>query len=210
MSSVLCKAVKVAGFSVWRRSTARYLQIGLLVDVEGTLDVDVDDCVNGLDVLDMVAPVRGSGTSSSAAQRVADKITVFGGQAAANHYSVATLAGGRRSCRSRLRSSDRLTCWSATPAIPGQGIPRDGPGHDTNWVTAYGKHVGTPTDPSQPTPPRLRWRPAAYVWPLPDWLLAVPAGCPLDCDDLPWNKSPLRVTGSDAYGLDAGDHYGYV
>ncbi len=173
--------------------------------------MDVDDCVNGLDVLDMVAPVCGSGTSSSAAQRVADKITVFGGQAAANHYSVATLAGGRRSCRSRLRSSDRLTCWSATPAIPGQGIPQDGPGHDTNWVTAYGKHVGTPTDPSQPTPPPSSLAPCRLC--LAVSRLATGRACrggPLDCGDLPSNKSPLRVTGSDPYGLDAGDHYGYV
>jgi len=92
------------------------------------------------------------------------------------------------------------------------------PGHHaqrveaTNWVTAYGKHVGTATEltrHSQRRPvfaaalPLMSGRCPTGYWP------CLPRG-PLDCDDLPSNRPSLQVTGSEPYGLDSAERYRYV
>jgi len=59
-------------------------------------------------VNDLGGSVDGSGASSSAAQRVVDEITAFGGQAAANHDSVATPEGGQAIVQAALSAFGRV------------------------------------------------------------------------------------------------------
>ena len=59
-------------------------------------------------VNDLGGSVDGSGASSSAAQRVVDEIRAFGGQAAANHDSVATPEGGQAIVQAALDAFGRV------------------------------------------------------------------------------------------------------
>jgi NAD(P)-dependent dehydrogenase (short-subunit alcohol dehydrogenase family) len=59
-------------------------------------------------VNDLGGSLDGSGASSSAAQRVVDEISAFGGQAAANHDSVATPEGGRAIVEAALTAFGRV------------------------------------------------------------------------------------------------------
>ena len=59
-------------------------------------------------VNDLGGSVDGNGASSSAAQRVVDEITSFGGQAAANHDSVATADGGEAIVQAALAAFGRV------------------------------------------------------------------------------------------------------
>jgi NAD(P)-dependent dehydrogenase (short-subunit alcohol dehydrogenase family) len=59
-------------------------------------------------VNDLGGALDGSGASSSAAQRVVDEITASGGQAAANHDSVATPAGGQAIVQAALTAFGRV------------------------------------------------------------------------------------------------------
>jgi NAD(P)-dependent dehydrogenase (short-subunit alcohol dehydrogenase family) len=59
-------------------------------------------------VNDLGGSVDGSGSSSSAAQRVVDEITGFGGQAAANHDSVATPEGGQAIVQAAIAAFGRV------------------------------------------------------------------------------------------------------
>jgi NAD(P)-dependent dehydrogenase (short-subunit alcohol dehydrogenase family) len=59
-------------------------------------------------VNDVGGSVDGSGASSSAAQRVVDEITAFGGQAAANDDSVATPEGGQAIVQAALAAFGRV------------------------------------------------------------------------------------------------------
>ena len=59
-------------------------------------------------VNDLGGSVNGTGASSSAAQRVVDEITSFGGQAVANHDSVATPEGGQAIVQAALAAFGRV------------------------------------------------------------------------------------------------------
>ena len=59
-------------------------------------------------VNDLGGALDGRGASTSAAQRVVDEITAIGGQAAANHDTVATPAGGQASVEAALAAFGRV------------------------------------------------------------------------------------------------------
>ncbi len=71
-------------------------------------------------VNDLGGAVDGSGGSSSAAERVVDEITAFGGQAAANHDSVATAEGGEAIVQAALTAFGRVDI-----VVNNAGILRD-------------------------------------------------------------------------------------
>jgi len=71
-------------------------------------------------VNDLGGAVDGSGGSSSAAQRVVDEITALGGQAAANHDSVATADGGQAIVQAALTTFGRVDI-----VVNNAGILRD-------------------------------------------------------------------------------------
>ena len=71
-------------------------------------------------VNDLGGAVDGSGGSSSAAQHVVDEITALGGEAAANHDSVATAEGGQAIVQSALTAFGRVDI-----VVNNAGILRD-------------------------------------------------------------------------------------
>jgi NAD(P)-dependent dehydrogenase (short-subunit alcohol dehydrogenase family) len=71
-------------------------------------------------VNDLGGSLDGSGGSASAAQRVVDQITALGGQAAANHDSVATAEGGQAIVQAALTAFGRVDIL-----INNAGILRD-------------------------------------------------------------------------------------
>lgn len=71
-------------------------------------------------VNDLGGSLDGKGSSSSAAQRVADEITVLGGQAVANHDSVATAEGGRAIVQAAVDAFGRVDV-----VVNNAGILRD-------------------------------------------------------------------------------------
>ncbi|MGZ4426864.1 MAG: hypothetical protein ACXVEU_08320 [Nocardioidaceae bacterium] len=82
-----------------------------------------------------------------------------------------------------------------------------------NWVAAYKKYVGAPPPAQAPSHPAPSPKPAAHAAPdgscEPGYAPCLPRVSDLNCDDIPADKKPVRVTGSDPYGLDAdGDGYG--
>lgn len=85
----------------------------------------------------------------------------------------------------------------------------------TNWVAAYRKYVGAPPAPVPPTtssPPTTSQPPAPTESGgscEPGYSPCLPTVADLNCDDIPSDKTPVTVTGSDPYELDAdGDGYG--
>ncbi|MEP6762548.1 MAG: SDR family NAD(P)-dependent oxidoreductase, partial [Sporichthyaceae bacterium] len=71
-------------------------------------------------VNDLGGAVDGSGRSSSAAERVVDEISALGGQAAANHDSVATAEGGEAIVQAALTAFGRVDI-----VVNNAGILRD-------------------------------------------------------------------------------------
>jgi len=82
----------------------------------------------------------------------------------------------------------------------------------TNWVAAYRTYVGAPPNPlPAPTPsappPTRTTAPAGNCE--PGYTPCLPRVYDLDCGEIDDSLKPIRVTGSDPYGLDAdGDGYG--
>lgn len=86
----------------------------------------------------------------------------------------------------------------------------------TNWIAAYKKYVDTtapapaPQPAPQPSPKPRPTRPAPVSGNCePGYSPCLPVTSDLNCSDLSAAQTPVRVTGSDPYGLDAdGDGYG--
>ncbi len=87
----------------------------------------------------------------------------------------------------------------------------------TNWVAAYRKYVGSPPAASPATPAATK-PPSKAPAPTasgssgrcePGYSPCLPRVADLNCDDIPSSKTPVRVSGSDPYGLDSdGDGVG--
>jgi hypothetical protein len=94
----------------------------------------------------------------------------------------------------------------------GLSLPRAQRMEATNWIAAYEKYVGTTPRASTPQPlPNPRpTRPAPHSGSCePGYSPCLPVTADLDCSDLSTAQTPVRVNGSDPYGLDAdGDGYG--
>jgi hypothetical protein len=81
-----------------------------------------------------------------------------------------------------------------------------------SWVTAYRRYVGTaaPPHPTHTRVPRHhhgRSHPGTSCE--PGYSPCLPRRRDLNCADIPASKTPVRVFGSDPYGLDAdGDGFG--
>jgi hypothetical protein len=92
-------------------------------------------------------------------------------------------------------------------------LPRAQHMEATNWIAAYKKYIGAAPAP-QPAPKPSReprpTRPAPISGSCePGYSPCLPVTSDLNCDDLSSAQTPVRVTGSDPYGLDAdGDGYG--
>jgi hypothetical protein len=91
-------------------------------------------------------------------------------------------------------------------------LPRAQRMEATNWIAAYKKYVGTtprapaPQPLSNPRPTRLAPMSDSCE---PGYSPCLPVTGDLDCGDLSSAQTPVRVTGSDPYRLDAdGDGYG--
>lgn len=101
-----------------------------------------------------------------------------------------------------------LVCSGALRLVRAQRIEA------TNWVAAYKKYVAAPpaTRPIYRPPAgraRPRHAPAGSGGCTPGYAPCLPVVSDVNCDDLPANKTPVRVTGSDPYALDAdGDGLG--
>jgi NAD(P)-dependent dehydrogenase (short-subunit alcohol dehydrogenase family) len=67
-------------------------------------------------VNDLGAARDGGGIDASAADAVVSEIFEAGGQAVADHHSVADWRAAQRSCRQPSTPSEGLTAWSRTPA----------------------------------------------------------------------------------------------
>jgi len=78
-------------------------------------------------VNDLGGALDGSGSSASAAQRVADEITALGGRAVANHDSVATAEGGEAIVQAAIDAFGRVDI-----VINNAGILRDKAFHKMN------------------------------------------------------------------------------
>jgi hypothetical protein len=81
----------------------------------------------------------------------------------------------------------------------------------TNWVAAYRRYLGAPPDPGRATSttrPRTLVAGGAGRGCEPGYSPCLPRVPDLDCADIPASKTPVRVTGSDPYGLDA-NHDGW-
>lgn len=83
-----------------------------------------------------------------------------------------------------------------------------------NWVAAYRRYVGSPPSRAHNPSGHRRTR-ATAVRPSsggscePGYSPCLPRVADLDCADIPASERPVRVTGSDPYGLDAdGNGYG--
>jgi 5-methylcytosine-specific restriction endonuclease McrA len=84
----------------------------------------------------------------------------------------------------------------------------------TDWVSAYKRYVGSPPQPapthttsSQPTRTTAVHSSGGSCE--PGYSPCLPQVADLDCADIPADKTPVRVTGSDPYRLDGdGDGYG--
>jgi hypothetical protein len=81
----------------------------------------------------------------------------------------------------------------------------------TNWAAAYRTYVGTPA-PATPTtqaPATTQSAPTGGSGCAPGYSPCLPIVGDLNCSDIPSDKTPVQVTGSDPYGLDAdGDGWG--
>jgi hypothetical protein len=75
----------------------------------------------------------------------------------------------------------------------------------TNWVAAYRRYIGTP--PATPTGTRTTQTPTGSTSARhgcePGYSPCLPRVADLDCPDIPAADKPVRVTGTDPYGLDA-------
>ena len=83
-----------------------------------------------------------------------------------------------------------------------------------DWVAGYRRFVGAPPPVSEPTHhPAVKHRHRAQATTgsscEPGYSPCLPVVADLDCADIPSSETPVRVTGSDPYGLDAdGDGWG--
>jgi hypothetical protein len=80
----------------------------------------------------------------------------------------------------------------------------------TNWVAAYRRYLGTPPVATASTPTA---RPTVHAGRIergcePGYSPCLPRVADLNCSDIPASKTPVRVTGSDPYRLDA-NHDGW-